>query len=171
MNYTENYHLPQWDETDRIMRVDFNAAMADIEAGLNGNVAGAAADNAAAVAAAQRAQTTANQAVSAAAAAQTTANKAYSPSKKPYEIGSYTGTNAEQAITLGFRPRFVIIAGAKSNVSHQYALAAGELGTLVQFEITDSGFIVRRNTLDVGGREDLPWIVEKGTIYNYIAFR
>ena len=34
MNYTENYHLPQWEETDRVMRVDFNAAMERLEAGL-----------------------------------------------------------------------------------------------------------------------------------------
>ena len=34
MNYTENYHLPQWEETDRIMRTDFNAAMANLEAGI-----------------------------------------------------------------------------------------------------------------------------------------
>lgn len=34
MEYTKNYHLPQWVETDRIMMQDFNAAMADIESGL-----------------------------------------------------------------------------------------------------------------------------------------
>ena len=34
MNYTENYHLPQWDETDRIMRTDFNQMCADIESGI-----------------------------------------------------------------------------------------------------------------------------------------
>ena len=34
MNYTENYHLPQWDETDRIMRADFNQMCGDIEGGL-----------------------------------------------------------------------------------------------------------------------------------------
>lgn len=34
MNYTENYHLPQWEESDRIMRTDFNAAMANIEEGM-----------------------------------------------------------------------------------------------------------------------------------------
>ena len=34
MNYTENYHLPQWDEHDRIMRSDFNRMCADIETGL-----------------------------------------------------------------------------------------------------------------------------------------
>ena len=31
MNYTENYHLPQWVKDDRIMMEDFNAAMAGIE--------------------------------------------------------------------------------------------------------------------------------------------
>ena len=36
MNYTEKYHLPQWEETDRIMRTDFNAAMAGIETGIEG---------------------------------------------------------------------------------------------------------------------------------------
>ncbi len=34
MNYTEKYHLPQWEETDRIMRVDFNDAMANLEEGI-----------------------------------------------------------------------------------------------------------------------------------------
>ena len=34
MNYTEKYHLPQWDETDRIMRADFNQMCADMENGL-----------------------------------------------------------------------------------------------------------------------------------------
>lgn len=34
MNYTEKYHLPQWEETDRIMRTDFNQMCADIESGL-----------------------------------------------------------------------------------------------------------------------------------------
>ena len=31
MNYTTNYHLPQWAETDRIQMEDFNQAMADID--------------------------------------------------------------------------------------------------------------------------------------------
>ena len=34
MNYTTNYHLPQWVETDRIQMEDFNQAMADIDEGL-----------------------------------------------------------------------------------------------------------------------------------------
>ena len=31
MNYTENYHLPQWEETDRIMRTDFNQMCANAQ--------------------------------------------------------------------------------------------------------------------------------------------
>lgn len=36
MNYTENYHLPQWVKSDRILMEDFNGAMANIENGLTG---------------------------------------------------------------------------------------------------------------------------------------
>ena len=81
MNYTENYHLPQWDETDRIMRADFNRMCADMEAGLLKTArdaaedtaqtsASAAADAAKAAADAAKAQTTADKAVADAAAAQ-----------------------------------------------------------------------------------------------------
>ena len=31
MNYTKKYHLPQWEEEDRILRTDFNQAMSNIE--------------------------------------------------------------------------------------------------------------------------------------------
>lgn len=34
MNYTEKYHLPQWEEADRVMRTDFNQMCADMESGL-----------------------------------------------------------------------------------------------------------------------------------------
>lgn len=34
MNYTTNYHLPQWVESDRIMMGDFNDAMDTLDAGL-----------------------------------------------------------------------------------------------------------------------------------------
>ncbi len=40
MNYTEKYHLPQWEENDRIMRTDFNNAMAALEDGLSSNAQG-----------------------------------------------------------------------------------------------------------------------------------
>ena len=31
MNYTENYQLPQWEETDRVLMADFNAAVAAVK--------------------------------------------------------------------------------------------------------------------------------------------
>lgn len=34
MNYTTNYHLPQWVESDRILMEDFNGAMTNIDQGL-----------------------------------------------------------------------------------------------------------------------------------------
>ena len=34
MNYTQNYHLPQWVETDRILRTDFNDMASAIDAAL-----------------------------------------------------------------------------------------------------------------------------------------
>ena len=46
MNYTEKYHLPQWEETDRIMRTDFNQMCADMEAGLDKTAKDAAAGTA-----------------------------------------------------------------------------------------------------------------------------
>ena len=37
MEYTENYHLPQWEPTDRVLREDFNDAMSDIDDALKAN--------------------------------------------------------------------------------------------------------------------------------------
>ena len=34
MDYTVNYHLPQWVESDRILMEDFNEAMAGIDTGI-----------------------------------------------------------------------------------------------------------------------------------------
>ena len=63
MNYTKNYHLPQWVKSDRLMMDDFNAAMADIESGLTQNAQTAAAAN----------SKTAGDAASATAAVETSA--------------------------------------------------------------------------------------------------
>ena len=37
MDYTKNYHLPQWVKSDRIMMDDFNRMCVDLENGLTGN--------------------------------------------------------------------------------------------------------------------------------------
>lgn len=42
MNYTKNYHLPQWVKEDRIMMADFNQMCADIESGLTETAQGSA---------------------------------------------------------------------------------------------------------------------------------
>ena len=62
MNYTQNYHLPQWEKTDRIVMEDFNSAMASLETGVAG------------------AQSTADTALG-------KANAAYAPDQKPYVVG------------------------------------------------------------------------------------
>ena len=36
MNYTQNYQLPQWESSDRILMEDFNEAMEKLEDGLSG---------------------------------------------------------------------------------------------------------------------------------------
>ena len=119
MDYTTNYHLPQWVESDRIMMEDFNEAMAGIDTGIKN--AQDTADGGAAAAGA--AQTTANRAESKADAAQASADAAgnaaadlaaiaYTTENKPFVAGSYTGNGSStyRTINLGFRPRAVIIA-------------------------------------------------------------
>ena len=59
MDYTTNYHMPQWVESDRIMMEDFNEAMAAIDGGIK-----AAQDTAdGGAAAAENAQATADSAL------------------------------------------------------------------------------------------------------------
>ena len=180
MNYTKNYHLPQWDETDRIMRADFNRMCADMEAGLlktaqdaAAGIAGTAADAgtaaAEAAAAAAAAQATADQAVSAAAAAQATANAAYCPTNLPYVVGTYTGNNAEQTISVGFRPRFLIIGNPTFDRPHAYA--AGNNIDSSRLRFTNSGFTVLKNLVDYTSTIIDPAINSNGLKYVYIAFR
>ena len=109
MNYTTNYHLPQWVETDRIMMEDFNQAMAAMDQGM-----------AEAKVAAEAAQEAAGTAQAAAEIAQSSADAvadAYTPGNQPYAVGSYTGTGADMTITLGFRPKFLILSGMESTIT------------------------------------------------------
>ena len=170
MNYTEKYHLPQWVKDDRIMMDDFNQMCADIEAGLAKTARDAAAATAQAAAKAEAAQSAAEQAANAAAAAQSTADNAYSPSSKPYAVGSYEGKGADLTITVGFQPNFVLIAGVRSSDAHQYTLAAGNGINSDRVQFTSSGFTVKKD----GSTNSLiypPMINNRGTTYVYIAFR
>ena len=159
MNYTTNYHLPQWVETDRIMMEDFNQMCADIDQGI------------------KTAQDTADTAESKADAAQTTANSvadAYTPDNQPYVAGTYVGTGTDTTVTLGFRPKFVVISGMQpgtqsnstSDWDRYFALCDGNvLSGRVMF--TDTGFVARR---EISGAF-YPVLHVEGRTYCYIAFR
>ena len=159
MNYTTNYHLPQWAETDRIMMEDFNQMCSDIDEGI------------------KTAQDTADTAESKADAAQTTANSvadAYTPDNQPYVVGTYVGTGTDTTVTLGFRPKFVVISGMQpgtqsnstSDWDRYFALCDGNvLSGRVMF--TDTGFVARR---EISGAF-YPVLHIKDRTYCYIAFR
>ena len=160
MNYTTNYHLPQWAETDRIMMEDFNQMCSDIDEGI------------------KTAQDTADTAESKADAAQTTANSvadAYTPGNQPYVVGSYTGTGADMTITLGFRPKFLILSGMESTITtnststwdRYFGLCDGSILSL-RVAFLDTGFTVYARG---GSRQNFPDFTDSGRTYCYIAFR
>ncbi len=174
MNYTEKYHLPQWEETDRIMRTDFNQMCADMEAGLDKTAKDAAAGTAAAKSealnAAADARSAANTAAGKADAARKVADAAYCPSYKPFVTGSYTGTDlVATTVTLGFRPSFLIISAQGSYVSSgdgriSYVLVAGPNSTVRGLTFQSDGFRI------VNVADSTP-IMNANRVYDYIAFR
>ena len=201
MNYTEKYHLPQWEESDRIMRTDFNQMCRDIETGLDKSMdaaavaaaggaaaseeakkaqatadqaikdaASAAAGGSGASDEAKKAQDTADQAVKAAAAAQATANAAYSATNKPYYVGTYEGTDAEQAVQVGFKPQFLIIACPSKTLNHTYFYASGLGMDTERVAFFSKGFTVYRDIYDstYGTGTSLNRLDHK---YIFIAFR
>ena len=160
MNYTTNYHLPQWAETDRIQMEDFNQMCSDIDQGI------------------KTAQDTADTAESKADAAQSSANAvadAYTPGNQPYVVGSYTGTGADMTITLGFRPKFLILSGMESTITtnststwdRYFGLCDGSILSL-RVAFSDTGFTVYARG---GSRQNFPDFTDSGRTYCYIAFR
>lgn len=141
MEYTINYHLPQWAESDRIMMGDFNQMCSSIDQGLT--------------------------------TAQSSADKAYSPEKKPYAVGSYTGNHGIKTINLGFHPSFLIITGDESSntSSGHYATLGSSFGIITDnhnygtVTLTDTGFSVARVS------DNYPRLNESSSQYVYIAFR
>ena len=158
MEHTQNYNLPQWVKSDRIMMDDFNAAMSSIESGLT-----------AAQSTASAAQTTAN-------AAGAKANVAYTPSNKPYVVGTYTGNGGTQSIHLGFRPSFLIVSGMKETTStmdelgyvRQSVMTCGGQELDHRVKLTSSGFTVFPQPYE---SFYYPNYNETGRVYDYIAFR
>ena len=167
MNYTEKYHLPQWDETDRIMRADFNQMCADMENGLLKTardaaeaVSGASTGAASAAEAARRAQSSADSAMEKASAA-------FAVDNRPYVWGSFTRTGQEQEITLGFQPYFLIAwMGASTDTSAGTTFLTITQGTINDhfLKITKTGFTLRENSSNTG-------LNISGGRYYYLAFR
>ena len=167
MNYTTNYHLPQWVETDRIQMEDFNDAMAAMDQGM-----------AEAKVAAEAAQEAAGTAQAAAEIAQSSADAvadAYTPGNQPYAVGSYTGTGADMTITLGFRPKFLILSGMESTITtnststwdRYFGLCDGSILSL-RAAFLDTGFTVYARG---GSHQNFPDFTDSGRTYCYIAFR
>ena len=157
MNYTTNYHLPQWVKSDRIMMDDFNQMNGSIEAGMTETAAEAAA-----------AAATANAAQ---ALAQQTAGSAYSPANKPYVVGVYTGTGEVQEVILGFTPSVVMAFRMYDSNSEEGTLSqfcvSGRNVSPGKMRIIENGFRL--------GVEDykykFPAVNGKGFTYQYIAFK
>ena len=156
MNYTTNYHLPQWVKTDRIMMDDFNDAMAAMEDGMT------------------RSEGKADTAISTANAAHTlaqqTAGAAYTPSNKPYAVGLYQGLGTEsQDIVVGFKPSIVILF-AQQQGGDYFAfriVAAGRQIGSGRVTMIENGFRLAPQELD----PRFPMVNNKGEFYEYIAFR
>ena len=160
MNYTKNYHLPQWVETDRIQMEDFNDAMAAMDQGM-----------AEAKVAAEAAQEAAGTAQAAAEIAQSSADAvadAYTPDNKPFVVGSYSANGSGVTVELGFKPSLVIISGERYSTDTEdmmlYTVIATADSPGMVIEFTNTGF----RTLGVGSYA--PYLCDKRA-YRYIAFR
>ena len=144
-NHTQNYSLCQWEPADKVLREDFNADNAKLDAAL-------------------AAQQTAID------AAQASADGAFRPSYHPVVTGGYHGNGAEtREITLGFRPRAVLVlesSMAMQEGAYQYSAMVVEglnyaYGNPVT--ISDAGFKVYSSKSQLTN--------QSGLKYFYIAIR
>ncbi len=148
MDYTTNYHLPQWVKEDRIMMDDFNRMSANLEEGLT------------------KAQGTADSAQETAETARQEA------AEMPYVVGLYIGTGSTEwnEINLGFPPRFVIITQQQTTDSYNNTsnrtLVLSATNPTSAWKLTENGFAVSGYNQYV-----YPWINSKNGEYTYIAFR
>lgn len=125
MNHTSNYHLNQWEPTDQVRRVDFNADNAKIDAALKGVDAKAEALSE------HKAETSALEALSQRVTAQGTAltNHAASMTKlgncQIYTI-TYTGNgSSSRSFSFPHRPMMVFVYGASYTFSAMFGISTG----------------------------------------------
>ena len=143
-NSSEHLGLHLWEPTDQVLRTEFNQNWQKIDTAV-GEV-----------------QSTADAVAD-----------AFTPDNMPYVTGTYTGdgSTTNRTITLGFKPKFVIISGSSRSTSAaseqvlRFGMAGptGDSSTLIW--ITDTGFRVTNNGFKY---PDLNVI---GCTYTYLAFR
>ena len=148
-NHTTNYNLSQWEENDEVLRVDFNADNAKIDAGMAALDGKITAEKAALEGKLAAAKTALEGQITAAQAA---ADAAYGPENAPCVCGYYTGngTAAGLAIELGFAPsavfsvyrgdQFLITGSVSSSPTSGLAVQGGPATAVV---LTDTGFLAR----------------------------
>ena len=154
MNYTGNYHLPQWVETDRVQMEDFNQMCADIDQGITEEREAREAADASLTTLVTQAQTTANTALSA----------------LPYVVGHYTSDGEERHISVGFRPSAILFHGTYqtgSNGGNNYSLFTDGSAYSGKVSFTDDGFTVKVESSTMPH----PNINLSGRKYAYLALK
>ena len=154
MNYTEKYHLPQWEDSDRVMRTDFNQMCVNIENGIKEVKSEA-----------QKAQTDVD------GLARTVKSQGETLSAHEHCVmGTFTGSMYATVVTLGFRPKAVYIA--KVYTTRDVEDAAGACG-LFRDGVSNSTLVFRDDgfSLHSGDSGTYPRLNSRNTPYIYIAFK
>ena len=154
MNYTEKYHLPQWEDSDRVMRTDFNQMCVNIENGIKEVKSEA-----------QKAQTDVD------GLARTVKSQGETLSAHEHCVmGTFTGSMYATVVTLGFRPKAVYIA--KVYTTRDVEDAAGACGLFMD-GVSNSTLVFRDDgfTLYSGDSGTYPRLNSRNMPYIYIAFK
>jgi len=159
-NFTPNYQLNQWEPEDQVLRVDFNADNAKLDAALKAREDG------------QAALQTAVTALQAAVP-----KKQDAASALKFTFGSYDGDDAgSRNIWLPFTPKAVLVVkadGETANYPYYYgglALADSHVrddSDLTMITIITNGFTVYKKD---DSRGHYAWTNARGYTFNYIAF-
>ena len=154
MNYTEKYHLPQWEDSDRVMRTDFNQMCVNIENGIKEVKSEA-----------QKAQTDVD------GLARTVKSQGETLSAHEHCVmGTFTGSMYATVVTLGFRPKAVFIAKVYS--TRDVEDAAGACGLFMD-GVSNSTLVFRDDgfSLYSGDSGTYPRLNSRNMPYIYIAFK
>ncbi len=143
-NTSQNLGLHLWEPTDQVLRTEFNQNWTKLDTAVN----------------------TAQETAEAVA-------DAYTPSNKPYVVGTYTGPfggSGSKTFELGFQPSFLILSGNFSSSSsgpaqYGYYIISGGNAHSDMVTFTDTGFTLTQ----ISGKYPYPLYYER--TYDYIAFR